>query len=265
MLKATSIAHVLQQLDHTHIYCVRVGSSFCNSSAVIDAQLLIANPKFDSLHLPNCNYNRTDQSLQLSLHQLTEADVVGLLNILPVVKLTVVDMSFVTSPQLVSTLGTTVGNSVKELELVNCSDQQLTIALLSKCPNLKSVNFGHQVAFNADIVTVLSTYCKDLKCIEIYANCSPSDFVKLLTGCCGLTDIKLVQLECITANMLQAVVESGTVRTLSWMKSRILPEEDLLLSAFREQFRERQTLPVPRMLMYDSFFDVCEQYDVQLK
>lgn len=196
--------------------------------------------------------NRTAQSLHFSLRPLTEKDLRSVLTIVPVTKLTVEHVTAAILAELVSVLGTIVGNTVRELVLVTCTNQQHLVALLSNCPNLKSVKFeeyeAQNVLFTSDVVTVLSNFCRQLEHLEI-GDITPTDFVNLLANCRELTDVKLGHVW-ITAPMLQAVVDGGTVRTLRWRKRPLLQEESMLLAAFSKLAIEKQMIPVPRLLMY---------------
>lgn len=240
---------VLRGLHSAHIKSVCVVGSTYLSSSTTDTQLLIANPNFDSLELDNCVYNRTAQSLSIPLHRLTQANLHCILSIVPVAKLAVSNMA---SAEIIDQLGAIVGSTVIELSLAGFGDEVRLIALLSKCPNLKSVKFDYRVAFSAEIVTVLSNCCKDLKSIEIDATIRPTEFVKLLASCRGLTDVKLGRVDHFAANMLQAIADSGTIKTLTWLKRHLLKSEELALAVWRELIREKQILPVLRMLMHDD-------------
>lgn len=221
-------------------------------------QLMIANPSFDSLKFGNNGhaYDRAGQMLCItfiSLRELTQADLLSVLSIVPVANLAVRYLRSA-SVEMVGQLGTIIGNTVVELSFVRFADEEHMIALLSKCPNLKSVKIGCRVAFNVNIVTALSNSCKVLRNFETehtnYA--SSSVIVKLLTSCRGLTDIKLGRLNCITASMLKAILNSGTVKTLSWVKRPLLAKEERALGGFRKLVKEKQLLPVPRVFMYHT-------------
>lgn len=241
----TFITSISQGLAHTQVKSFHLSTTSTFTSGAICARLLAANPHMDVLEIDAFRYDRLSQGLSMSLFKVIAADLQTILSAVPIAKLSVV---YLPSDEVVTILGG-IGSTLMELSLTFVSEQQRLVALLSKCSNLTSLRVGYEAVFNSAIIAVVS---KHLKYVEIEGCIQSFDMLTLLLNCNGLTTVKLGEMPSISTSMLLAIFGSGTVTTLSWRRRFLMPTEEGALTSFRKWIKDKQRLPIPRMLVFDS-------------
>lgn len=252
--ETTTMAAFLQRLDRTHItsFSMTLMRRWHLTLSAEFTQILLANPNLECLEVNLSSYNRTAQHLRISFTQLTEGDLRSILTVVSVVKLEVFRTS-ATSLGMVRVLMSTVRSTLTDLVVDDCADQQQLIAMLSNCPNLTSICLGY-VNFNSDIVGVLSKCCKHLQNFELKSRVpmTQADFTQLVTNCHGLTEIKRHRRIYLTTSVLQAIVDSGVKKVLIGEPRVLTLGEIAALAIFWQLVKEKQRLPVPQLLSFDT-------------
>lgn len=241
-------AYVLNGLG-THIKSFTV--SFAMSSAgdetrpaAILADLLVAHPHMEHLQVDYVSYNRTTQHL---VYSLEETHLRNILSVVPVTKLAVQSTKEVSAS--VMELLNSIGSAVTELTLFDFPQHQLN-ALLGSFPNLTSITIRHSDrGLDSEVITALANCCMQLQYFKLGGAISSTAFRQLLGSCHRLKEVSLDKMPCITAVILQAVLDSS-VAMLNRRWKLLAEDERFALAAFRELVRENQRLPAPRMLQF---------------
>lgn len=205
------LAHILDELSNKLKSFIVSLIPFGLRSSAPFVHLLVAHPHLDSLEdtdfSTDFSYCRTAQRLQLSADDLSATELRGILDAVPVAKLSITQMESSAALNIILAILGATCSTVTDLELVGCLEQDDVIALLSNCSNLKSIELGYGTAFNMDVVAALSNSCKRLKCFKLVGSVDQHVLEELIVRCHGLTEVTVGHVDCVTESLLQAVVE----------------------------------------------------------